>query len=180
MQLVPSGPALEGESNLRMFNVLMYRAKHHITIVSPYLVPDDSMRYAITSAALRGIEVNVFVSEAGDQPTVFYAQRSYYEELLSAGVRIWLYPAPSVLHSKFIVVDDKVAVMGTSNIDMRSFSLNLELSLLLLSQAEIRTLSELAAEYQACSKELTLDQWNRRGQATRFIEGLARVTATVQ
>ncbi|MEK9577784.1 MAG: phospholipase D-like domain-containing protein, partial [Aquiluna sp.] len=180
MQLVPSGPAVEGESNLRMFNALMYGAKNRITIVSPYLVPDDSMRYAITSAALRGVEVNVFVSEAGDQPTVFYAQRSYYEELLTAGVRIWLYPAPSVLHSKFIVVDDRVAVMGTSNLDMRSFSLNLELSLLLISETEVKRLAEIAAEYRERSQELTLDEWDRRGQATRFVEGLARVTATVQ
>jgi cardiolipin synthase len=180
MQLVPSGPAVEGESNLRMFNHLMYQAQKHITIVSPYLVPDDSMRYAITSAALRGVAVNVFVSEAGDQPTVFYAQRSYYEELLRAGVRIWLYPSPTVLHSKFLVVDDRVAVMGTSNLDMRSFSLNLELSLMLISAKEIESLEAIAADYQGKSRELSLDEWNRRGQATRFIEGLARVTATVQ
>ena len=180
MQLVPSGPAVEGESNLRMFNSLMYEAKDQITIVSPYLVPDDSMRYAITSAALRGVEVNVFVSEVGDQPTVFYAQRSYYEELLKAGVRIWLYPAPAVLHSKFIVVDNRVAVMGTSNLDMRSFSLNLELSILLLTEQEIQALATIATEYQQRSRELTLNEWNHRGQATRFIEGLARVTATVQ
>lgn len=180
MQLVPSGPAVEGESNLRMSNTLMYEAKDQITIVSPYLVPDDSMRYAITSAALRGVEVNVFVSEAGDQPTVFHAQRSYYEELLKSGVHIWLYPAPTVLHSKFIVVDGEVAVMGTSNLDMRSFSLNLELSLLLFTEQEINALTSIAAKYQERSHELTLNEWNRRGQATRFIEGLARVTATVQ
>ena len=180
MQLVPSGPAVEGESNLRMFNSLMYEAKEQIIIVSPYLVPDDSMRYAITSAALRGVEVNVFVSEVGDQPTVFYAQRSYYEELLKAGVRIWLYPAPAVLHSKFIVVDNRVAVMGTSNLDMRSFSLNLELSILLLTGQEIQTLTTIASDYQERSRKLTLNEWNRRSQASRFIEGLARVTATVQ
>jgi len=180
IQVVPSGPAFEGENNLRLFNGLMYSAQRHIQIVSPYLVPDDSMRYAITSAALRGVRVDVLVSEESDQPLVFHAQRSYYDELLSAGVHIWLYPRPTVLHSKFVVVDEEVAVMGTSNLDMRSFSLNLELSLLMLGQSTVAVLSSLAHSYRDVSTELTRDQWNARGQRARFIEGLARLTATVQ
>jgi cardiolipin synthase len=180
VQLVPSGPAVEGESNLRLFNALMYGARDHILIVSPYLVPDDSMRYAITSAALRGVKVDVFVSEVSDQPLVFHAQRSYYDELLASGIRIWLYPHPTVLHSKFIVVDGEVAVMGTSNLDMRSFSLNLELSLLILGEKEGTELATLAEDYRSHSRELTLDEWRSRSQRARFIEGLARLTATVQ
>ena len=179
-QVVPSGPAFDGENNLRLFNGLMYQARKRIVIVSPYLVPDDSMRYAITSAALRGVQVDVYVSAVGDQPLVFYAQRSYYSELLRAGVRIWLYPEPTLLHSKFIVVDSEVAVMGTSNLDMRSFTLNLELSLLLIGKDTITALEELADNYRQASSELTVEVWNQRGQTTRFIEGLARLTATVQ
>jgi len=179
-QVVPSGPAFEGENNLRLFNGLMYQARKRIVIVSPYLVPDDSMRYAITSAALRGVRVDVYVSAVGDQPLVFYAQRSYYGELLRAGVHIWLYPAPTVLHSKFIVVDGEVAVMGTSNLDMRSFTLNLELSVLLIGQDIISRLESLAENYREASTELTTEKWNQRGQVTRFVEGLARLTATVQ
>lgn len=180
VQLVPSGPAVEGESNLRLFNGLMYSARDHILIVSPYLVPDDSMRYAITSAALRGVRVDVFVSEVSDQPMVFHAQRSYYDELLSSGIHIWLYPHPTVLHSKFIVVDGQIAVMGTSNLDMRSFSLNLELSLLIVGEKEVTDLANLAEDYRSHSRELSLDEWRSRGQAARFVEGLARLTATVQ
>ena len=179
-QVVPSGPAFDGENNLHLFNGLMYAARRHILIVSPYLVPDDSMRYAITAAALRGVRIDVFVSEVSDQPLVFYAQRSYYEELLEAGVHLWLYPGPTVLHSKFVVIDDQVAVMGTSNLDMRSFTLNLELSILIVGDESVAELSALARSYQAQCTELTLDRWNSRGQATRFIEGLCRLTATVQ
>ncbi len=91
------------------------------------------MRYAITTAAERGVEVNLMVSEIADQPLVFYAQRSYYDELLEAGVKIWLYRAPTILHSKFVIVDDAISVIGSSNIDMRSFSLNLEVSVLMAS-----------------------------------------------
>ena len=72
------------------------------------------------------------MSEAGDQFMVGHAQRSYYEALLEAGVRIYLYPAPYVLHSKHFTVDDDVAVIGSSNMDMRSFALNYEVSLMLL------------------------------------------------
>ena len=179
-QVIPSGPAFDGENNLRLFNGLMYQAKKSITIVTPYLVPDDSMRYAITSAALRGVEVNIFVSAGGDQPLAHYAQRSYYGELLRAGVRIWLYPPPTLLHAKFILIDNEVAVMGTSNLDMRSFTLNLELSLLLVGKKLIGSLRGLASDYQSLSEELTWEAWSQRGQATRFAEGLARLTATVQ
>lgn len=179
-QLIPSGPAFEGENNLRVFNGVMYAARKRIRIVSPYLVPDDSMRYAITSAALRGVDVEIFVSAVSDQPLVFYAQRSYYEELLDAGVRIWLYPGPTVLHGKFIVVDDEVAVTGTSNLDMRSFTLNLELSVLLIGRQVLSELVELSEDYRRASSELTLESWRGRGQLTRFAEGLGRLTATVQ
>ena len=85
-QVVPSGPGFEGENNLRMFNSLVYAAQEKIILVSPYFVPDDSMLYAITTAAQSGLHVELFVSEIGDQFLVYHAQRSYYEALLKAGV----------------------------------------------------------------------------------------------
>ncbi len=107
-QVVPSGPGFPGENNLRLFNALLYYAQERIVITSPYFVPDDSMRYAITTAVQRGLSVELFVSEIGDQPVVYHAQRSYYEELLKAGVRIWMYRAPYILHSKHFTIDDDV------------------------------------------------------------------------
>lgn len=179
-QVVPSGPAFEGENNLRLFNSMVYGARHRLVLSSPYFVPDESMRYAITTAAERGVEVHLLVSEIGDQPLVFYAQRSYYEELLAAGVRIWLYRAPTILHAKFIIVDDQMSVIGSSNVDMRSFSLNLEVSVLIASSHVAAALEGFAADYQAQSTELTRADWNSRPPHQKFIEGLARLTATVQ
>ena len=179
-QVIPSGPAIDGEVNLRVFLEMLYGATRDILIISPYIVPDDSMRYAITSAALRGVRVDVVVSEIGDQPLVFHAQRSYYEELLRAGVHLHLYPAPTILHPKFVVVDSEVAVMGSSNLDMRSFTLNLELTLLLLGSHPISELTRLGRDYLDASTELSLEKWNQRSRKTRVIEGLARLTATVQ
>ena len=130
-QVVPSGPGFAGENNLRLFNALIYAAQERIVLVSPYFVPDDSMLYAVTTAAQRGVSVELFVSETGDQFWTFHAQRSYYERLLEAGVVIRLYRSPTILHAKHFTIDDDVAVVGSSNLDMRSFTLNLEVSLMI-------------------------------------------------
>ena len=84
------------------------------------------------------------------------------------------------MHSKFIIVDDAISVLGSSNIDMRSFSLNLEVSVLLASPPVVKELEDLSAAYMAQSIELSLDAWRARPWYSRFVEGLARLTATVQ
>ena len=141
-QLVPSGPGIVAENNLRMFTTLIYGATRRLSLTSPYFVPDESLLYAVTTAAQRGVEVELFVSEQSDQFMVGHAQASYYRALLEAGVTIHLYPAPYVLHGKHFTVDDDVAVIGSSNMDMRSFALNYEISLMLLGRevvARMRT-----------------------------------------
>ena len=112
-QIVPSGPGFPDENNLRLFNTLIYGAQHRLSITSPYFVPDDSLLYAITTAAQRGVAVELFVSEQGEQFMVSHAQNSYYRFLLEAGVRIYQYPYPSVLHAKHFSVDDHTAVIGS-------------------------------------------------------------------
>lgn len=179
-QVVPSGPAFEGENNLRLFNSLVYAAQEQIQICSPYFLPDESMLYAITTAAQSGLDVQLFMSEVGDQALVFHAQRSYYEELLRAGVRIWLYRSPTVLHAKHFTIDDEVAIIGSSNMDMRSFSLNLEVSVMMRGESIIRELRAIEQSYRENSHELTLDEWMKRPAHMRIFDDLARVTATVQ
>jgi len=179
-QVVPSGPAFERENNLRLFNSLVYAAQQQIQICSPYFVPDESMLYAITTAAQSGLDVQLFMSEVGDQALVFHAQRSYYEELLRAGVRIWLYRSPTVLHAKHFTIDDQVAIIGSSNMDMRSFSLNLEVSVMVRGESFVRELRAIEQSYRENSTELTLEAWMRRPAHMRILDDLARVTATVQ
>jgi len=106
MQVVPSGPSFDNDNNLKLFVYLINSAQRRLSITSPYFVPDEATMMAIVTAAARGVEVELFVSEIGDQFMVFHAQRSYYEELLKAGVTIWLYKAPTVLHAKHFTVDD--------------------------------------------------------------------------
>ena len=179
-QVVPSGPGFPGENNLRLFNALLYYAQERIVITSPYFVPDDSMRYAITTAVQRGLSVELFVSEIGDQPVVYHAQRSYYEELLKAGVRIWMYRAPYILHSKHFTIDDDVAVIGSSNMDMRSFSLNMEVSLMVRGPGFVREMRRVEDGYRERSRELTLEEWSRRTRWSTVLDNLARLTSGVQ
>jgi cardiolipin synthase A/B len=179
-QIVPSGPGFEGENNLRLFNGLIYAAQKRIVLTSPYFVPDDSMLYAVTTAAQRGIEVELFVSEIGDQAVVFHAQRSYYETLLRAGVVIWLYRAPTILHAKHFTIDDDVAVVGSSNLDMRSFTLNLEVSMMVRGRQFVNDLRQIQEGYRRASRRLTLDEWQGRPLRSAVLDNVARLTAALQ
>ncbi|MBT2513664.1 cardiolipin synthase [Arthrobacter sp. ISL-30] len=179
-QVVPSGPGFPTENNLRLFNTLIYSAQHRISICSPYFVPDDSLLYAITTAAQRGVDVELFVSEKGDQFLVHHAQRSYYEALLEAGVRVYLYRAPYVLHAKHFTIDEEVAVLGSSNMDMRSFSLNMEVSVMLLGAETVDRMRAVESTYRESSTELTLQDWLGRSMAAKYVDNVARLTATLQ
>ncbi|MFF2372399.1 phospholipase D-like domain-containing protein [Agromyces sp. NPDC058110] len=179
-QVVPSGPAYADENNLRLFLSLVASAQERVIITSPYFVPDEAMVYAITSAKLRGLDVQLFVSELGDQGSVWHAQRSYYGALLRAGVRIWLYPAPYILHAKHLSIDDDVAVIGSSNMDIRSFNLNFEISLLVRGASFVADMREVEQGYRDAGRELTLEEWNREPLSRTFFDGVARLTSALQ
>jgi cardiolipin synthase len=179
-QVVPSGPGFDGENNLRLFNALLYSAQHKVSITSPYFVPDDSMLYAITTTAQRGVEVELFVGEMGDHAMTWHAQRSYYEGIVRAGVKIYLYRAPTILHAKHFTIDDEVSVIGSSNMDMRSFSLNLEVSVMVRGKSFVESLREVQAAYKEHSFELRLDDWLRRPRRSQVLDNVARLTAALQ
>lgn len=179
-QIVPSGPGYESENNLRLFLELLYAASEKIIIVSPYFVPDEALLLAVSSACDRGVRVELFVSEEGDQAMVYHAQRSYYEALLRAGVRIWMYRKPYILHTKSLTIDDEVAVIGSSNMDMRSFGLNLEISMLVRGEEFVAEVRDLEAEYRSLSRELTLEEWLQQPLRSTILDNLARLTSALQ
>jgi len=179
-QVVPSGPGFEVENNLRLFLSLLYSAKKKIMIVSPYFVPDEALLLAVTAAVDRGVHVELFVSEEGDQAMVYHAQRSYYEVLLKAGVRIWMYRKPYILHTKTLTIDDEVAVIGSSNMDMRSFGLNLEVSMLVRGEEFVAEMREVEDKYRSLSRELTLEEWMQQPLRSTVLDNLARLTSALQ
>ena len=179
-QVLPSGPGFEHNNNLMLFVALFHAARRRITIVNPYVVPEETLLLALTSAAQRGVEVTLIVSEIGDQFLVYHAQGSYYEELLKAGVNIYRYRAPVILHSKSISIDDDIAVIGSSNMDIRSFELNLEITLVCYSTRVVADLQKLEEEYLRRSRQLHLEAWQARPLHTKLFDNLARLTSALQ
>jgi cardiolipin synthase len=179
-QVIPSGPGFATENNLRAFTTLLYSARRRISLTSPYFVPDESLLYAVTTAAHRGVEVELFVSEEGDQFMVYHAQCSYYGALLEAGVRIYLYPAPYVLHSKHFSIDEDVAVLGSSNMDLRSFGLNYEVSMMLQGGDVVSRMRKVEDAYRMRSRELTQEEWARRSWRSRYADNVMRLTSALQ
>ncbi|MEB0222331.1 phospholipase D-like domain-containing protein, partial [Pseudomonas sp. AB12(2023)] len=99
---------------------------------------------------------------------------------LRAGVIIYMYKAPYVLHAKHFTIDDEVAVIGSSNMDMRSFSLNFEISLLVRGRRFVDALRRIQDDYRSHSREVLLDEWLQRPLGTQVLDNLSRLTATVQ
>jgi cardiolipin synthase len=180
VQLIPSGPGFRTDPNLRAFTSLMYMARERLAIVSPYFVPDESLLAAVVTAAHRGVRVELYVSEVADQFMVDRAQSSYYQALLDAGVRIMLHPKPEVLHTKCFLVDDSYAVMGSSNMDMRSFGLNYEISLLAYGGDVVQQVGEVIEGYARRSTPLDAQAWPKRGVLRRYSESIMRLTSALQ
>ena len=179
-QLLPSGPSYKQSGNLKLYTALMHGAHKKIVIVTPYFVPDESLMNALTSAAQRGVEVIMINSEVIDKLLVGHAQRSYYEELLSAGVQIYLYEKPVFLHTKHLTIDETIAVVGSSNLDIRSFELDLEVSLVLYSRESVTSLRKIEKRYMKNSQLVTINDWNKRSLRLRLLDNLARLTAAFQ
>lgn len=178
-QLVPSGPGFVQENNLLLFNQLFYSAERKIVAVSPYFVPEESMLQAMVTAAKRGVEVELFVSEVGDQFLVFHAQRSYYSALLEAGVKIWLYEAPFILHAKHVSIDESVAVIGSSNMDIRSFNLDMESSVMVGGADFMEKLHVVEQVYRDRSRELTSEEWESRSFGVKVLDNLCRLASAI-
>jgi len=179
-QIAPSGPAFEAENNLALFNSLIYAAERRIGITTPYFVPDPSLLGAILTAARRGVEVELFVGATADQALVLHAQHSYYDALLDAGVVIQRYADPTVLHAKHMTVDDTVTVVGSSNMDIRSFQLDFELTMLVCNRDFTTRMRAVEDEYRDRSTALTSEEWGRRSSGHRLADDLARLTSSLQ
>jgi cardiolipin synthase A/B len=124
-QVFASGPEGVWEAIHRAHLQAMDDARERIWLTSAYFVPSEPALFALTSAALRGVDVRILVPRRSDSRVVAYAGRSYYDELLDAGVRIYEY-RPTVLHSKSLLVDGDCVLLGSANFDSRSFRLNFE------------------------------------------------------
>lgn len=176
LQLLPSGAdyPLEGFQTLLVWQ--LHEARKNAIIVSPYFIPDQDVVGALQTAAARGVEVDILVSKVVDQRLVNLAQRSYYDELLSGGVRVHEY-RDHLLHAKNVSIDGNLGIVGSSNVDLRSFQLNEEVSLLLLDRSSVASLEKIQRGFLKHSDPLDLKHWRRRGHPAMFAENIARLCA---
>ncbi len=128
-QVLVSGPDSSWEAIHRMHVAAIHEASRRVWLVTPYFVPGEAARMALTSAALGGLDTRLLVPRRSDSLFVTLAGRSYYDELLQAGVKIYEY-GPRMLHTKAFIADDDTCIVGSANFDHRSFRLNFELSML--------------------------------------------------
>ena len=172
--LLPSGPnyPLEGFETLLVWQ--LHQARHRVTIVTPYFIPDDRVIGAMCTAAARGVVVDLVVSAVVDQRLVNLSQSSFYDELLHAGVRVNLF-RDYLLHAKNVSIDGKFAIVGSSNVDLRSFQLNEEVSLILYDQPSVAAVETIQRGYLDASDQLGLEDWRRRPALRKLLENIARL-----
>jgi cardiolipin synthase len=168
--LVKSSPADRATSCRVVFQMLIEGAATRVEISTPYFLPDCAMRRAITGAARRGARVRVLVPGAGsDQQLVRLASRRMYGELLEAGVRIFEY-RPTMMHAKALLVDGDWAIIGTTNMDNRSFEHNDEVNVAFREPAvTARLCDDFNADLEA-SDEVTLEGWRGRSRLEKLLE----------
>ena len=174
IQALPSGPDFPTQNNQRLMVALIHGARKRVKITTPYFIPDEPLLQALQTAVLRGVDVHLVLSEKEDQFLVSLAQKSYYEELLEAGVKIHLY-RKNFLHAKFLSIDDSIGLVGTSNMDIRSFVLNAELVLVIYDTGVTSRLQAEQQRYIANCRLLELEPWRRRSFWEKFAEHLARL-----
>ena len=152
----------------------IYAAQRELVVTTPYFVPDDALMSALASAAQRGVEVTIILPERIDSLLVRYACRAYFQDLLSAGVRILRFQG-GLLHTKSITVDGVMALFGTVNLDMRSLWLDYEVTLCIYDRGFAGALRGLQQKYAEQSTPMDLEMWQQRPGHERFVENLAQL-----
>jgi cardiolipin synthase A/B len=174
VQMIAGGPDNEWSVIKNIFFSMISSADKSVWIASPYFIPDEDIFSAIKVAALSGLDVRLLVPQRPDKKIVFFASRSYFPELLEAGVKIYEYEK-GFMHSKIVIVDGQLASIGTSNMDMRSFHLNFEVNAFLYKTAST---AKLVKEYKndlLSSNEIVMDDFKNRHIWYRILESTSRL-----
>ncbi|HQW39405.1 MAG TPA: phospholipase D-like domain-containing protein, partial [Usitatibacteraceae bacterium] len=177
VQILASGPDDEDAPIHAFFLAALSAARTRAWIQTPYLIPDEPLESALRIAVLRGVDVQVIVPRVGDSRIVSAASRTYCEALSRAGVHVLEY-GPPMLHAKTMVIDDTVAVVGTANLDNRSFRLNFEVAAAFYDRGVIGQLSRRFEADRAASTDFA--RRRREGSKVQaMLESLARLSSPV-
>ena len=158
-QSIGTGPTVRYSAMPEMFETLMYSARNELFITTPYYVPDEAMHSGLCAAARRGVKTSIIFPEKNDSRIVSAASRSYYADLLSAGVHIYEYVG-GLLHAKTLTLDGKITLVGSANMDRRSFELNYENNILLHDEKLTEDVRLRQKQYLESSRPMTLEMVN--------------------
>jgi cardiolipin synthase len=178
VQVLPSGPGSAPFAIQQIVLSAIYAASSELVLSSPYFVPDEPTLRALASAAYGGVRTVLIVPARNDHSMVELASQSSFDGLLAAGVEIWEYEA-GLLHSKAIVIDRSIAFIGSLNMDMRSFWLNFEVTLLVNDDSFAADLRGLLERYLVKSRRVDVDTWAGRPFRRRFLESVVRLAGPV-
>lgn len=169
-----SGPETEEMVLRDALFIAITEAQERIYITTPYFIPDPATLVALRTAVYRGVDVRILVPGMSDVKLVQLAARSYYEDLLEAGVKIYEYQ-PKMLHAKILLFDHKLSVLGSANLDNRSLKLNFEISVFLGSVEVNRRLCELFLGEIEESREVHLEDCVQSSHGARLKQALANL-----
>jgi len=174
LQIVTSGPDSDWASIMQAFFHAITRAKNHIYISTPYFIPNESILTALKTSALSGVDIKLILPGKSDSTVVYWSSLSYVAELLEAGINIYLYQ-DGFNHSKIMMIDSSIAMVGSANMDIRSFEDNFEVAAFIYDETITQKLERnFKANLSKC-KHITLDIWNARPLKSSFKESLARL-----
>lgn len=176
VQIVCSGPDYPRASIMLCFFTAITGARDLVYITTPYFIPNESINNALKKASLSGKDVRLLVPEDSDSRFVNAASRFYYHDLLEAGVRIFRYKK-GFIHAKTIVVDDAMSIVGTANIDFRSFDLNFEINAVVYGHEVNQTLREAFLKDLDDSEEINFEAWRNRSKLAVLVDSAARIGA---
>lgn len=176
LHVAPSGPDFPQDNQRRLLLAALYGARREVVITTPYFVPDEAVVLALETAALRGLAVTLIVPARVNSRLVRHASRSFFEDLMAAGVRICQFEG-GLLHTKSLTVDGEITLFGTSNLDIRSLRLNFEVTLIAYDARFTAAVRALQARYEADAGPLDLAVWRGRSRGRRLLENAARLAS---
>ncbi len=174
VQILPTGPEADVSALSQVMFAAVATARASIRIATPYFVPDAALREALIHAAYRGLQVKLVLPTRSDAQMVLWAARSYYAELLEAGVEIFEFDN-GMLHSKILTVDDRFCMLGSANMDVRSFRLNYEITALIYDEPVARAQARQIDAHCAASRRIQARDVHNRSLRRQLIEGVARL-----
>jgi cardiolipin synthase len=176
VQIIASGPDDEAAPMHAYFLAALATARKRVWIETPYLIPDEPFESALRVAELRGVDVQVVVPHEGDSKLVTMASKTYCESLVKAGIPVHEF-GPPMLHAKTMIIDETVAIVGTANLDNRSFRLNFEVA---AAFYDARVIQHLARRFEDDRRQSrTLHMGRRSPRVTQLLESIARLTSPV-